>query len=160
MQACWNESTPQAELLRRCGPQLDRNVCTRSGSQRDRWLCLSYWLFIAVFGFVVIGARVVLAVVVIYLLTPSQHSCIGCDGETLVLTAAPGFVRIGRLFAVERRWCVRCGRTTLIRSMPPPVEPPAARRGRPDHRDRPDRSGRRDRGSTRPHGNGGVTGPL
>jgi hypothetical protein len=91
---------------------------------------LSTWLFVALFGFVIIGARLLLALVVIYFLTPKQTACIGCDGETLVLTAAHGFTSLGRLLAVERRWCVRCGRTTLTRQVAPPVERAAVVRPR------------------------------
>jgi hypothetical protein len=98
-------------------------------------ICLSTWLFVALFGFVIIGARLLLALVVIYFLTPRQSSCIGCDGDTIALTAAPGFTILGRLLAVERRWCVRCGRTTLIRRVAPPVERAAAVRR---HRHVPD----------------------
>jgi hypothetical protein len=126
------------------GPQLEPGV--RRYGTKGMVPGLSYWLFIALFGFVIIGARVLLAIVVIYLLTPSQRSCVGCDGETITVAAAPGFVRVGQLVRIERRWCTRCGRMTLIRSTGAPHEPRAvAVRASA-------------RGARRPHGNGGVTG--
>lgn len=89
---------------------------------------MATWLFVLLFGFVIIGARVLLAVVVIYCLTPRQASCVGCDGDTIVLTALPGLATAGRLLRIERRWCVRCGRTTLTRAIAPPPEPAVALR--------------------------------
>jgi hypothetical protein len=93
---------------------------------------VSAWLFVALFGFVVIGARLLLALVVIYYLTPMQSRCIGCDGDTITVAPAAGLAGVAGLFRLERRWCVRCGRTTLTRCPPAPVEPAAVavRQGR------------------------------
>lgn len=86
---------------------------------------MSAWLFVALFGFVVIGARLLLALLVIYYLTPRQSRCIGCDGDTITVAPVPGLAGASRVLRLERRWCVRCGRTTLTRSPPAPVEPAA-----------------------------------
>lgn len=97
---------------------------------------MSFWLFFAAFGFVVIGARLMLALLVIYYLTPMQSRCIGCDGDTLTIAPVHGFGGVGRALRLERRWCVRCGRTTLTRSPPAPIEP-AGRRLKSSRRHHP-----------------------
>lgn len=68
---------------------------------------LFQWLL---FFFVALGAKLVLALVTIYLLLPADRRCSQCDGETLLIR--PG--RIGRLSALaglgllQWRWCPRC----------------------------------------------------
>jgi hypothetical protein len=98
---------------------------------------MSYWLFFFAFGFVVLGARLLLALLVIYYLTPMQSRCIGCDGDTITIAPVRGLAGAGRLLRLERRWCVRCGRTTLTRCPPAPVEPAARAVRRRDPRRHP-----------------------
>jgi hypothetical protein len=94
---------------------------------------LSAWVFFAVFAFVLLGARILLALVVIYFLTPQQSRCIGCDGETITVEPARGLVGAARALRLESRWCTRCGRTTLTRSPGPPLEPRGRRLRTPRH---------------------------
>jgi hypothetical protein len=75
------------------------------------WL---YWLF---FFFVAFGAKVLLAFVMIYLLLPTDRSCVQCDEETL-LVRMNRLGRFGSLCSggrVQWRWCPRCGWEGLAR---------------------------------------------
>lgn len=88
------------------------------------------------FFFVTVGAKLLLAMVMIYLLFPSDRTCNTCDEETIL-------VRSGRLLAVlafgrlQKRWCPRCGwegfarlpRPAAAVAVPTPVraEPPGGR---------------------------------
>ena len=64
----------------------------------------------AAYFFVVLGAKLILALITIYLLLPSDRRCSQCDEETLLVR--PG--RLGRFGAalslglVQWRWCPRC----------------------------------------------------
>ena len=74
-------------------------------------------LYYALFLFVAFGAKLVLALVMIYLLLPDDACCSECDGETLQLRMGP----VGRLTSwllfrqLQRRWCPRCGWEGLSR---------------------------------------------
>lgn len=63
------------------------------------------------FFFVTVGAKLLLAMLMIYLLFPSDRTCNTCDEETLLVRMG----RSGRLLAVlafgrlQKRWCPRCG---------------------------------------------------
>lgn len=67
--------------------------------------------YYALFLFVAFGAKLVLAVVMIYLLLPSDARCSQCDEETLLLRMGPvGRATSWLLFRqLQRRWCPRCG---------------------------------------------------
>jgi hypothetical protein len=68
-------------------------------------------LYYLLFLFVAFGAKLVLAVVMIYLLLPADPTCSECDGDTLLLRMGP----VGRACSwlcfgqLQRRWCPRCG---------------------------------------------------
>jgi phage FluMu protein Com len=65
------------------------------------------------FFFVAVGAKLILALVMIYFLLPADRRCSNCDGETLLLQAAwLGFLSLGR---VQRRWCPRCQTVSFAR---------------------------------------------
>lgn len=69
------------------------------------------WAYYLLFFFVAVGAKLILAVVTVYLLFSTDRSCSACDGETLPLRMrAPGrllsWLLAGKL---QRRWCPRCG---------------------------------------------------
>lgn len=69
---------------------------------------MGYYLL---FFFVTVGAKLLLALVMIYFLLPRERSCTQCDGETLLMGAGRAG-RVGtRLFLgrVQWRWCPRCG---------------------------------------------------
>ena len=75
---------------------------------------LFYW---TLFFFITVGAKLVLALLMIYFLLPTDRHCGECEGETLLLERS-FLVRIttrpfpGRL---ERRWCPGCGREAFAR---------------------------------------------
>src|SRR5690606_13161855 len=68
---------------------------------------LYYYL---IFFFVTVGAKLALALVMIYLLLPPNQRCGECEGETLLMEGH-ALVKLvtrwspGRL---QRRWCPRC----------------------------------------------------
>ena len=89
-----------------------------------------YWVL---FGFVALGAKLILAAITIYLLLPTDRRCNGCDDETLLLRMERGsrllsLVLLGR---IQRRWCPRCGWEGLARGRWHPILPPLRRPSRP-----------------------------
>lgn len=75
---------------------------------------LYYWLL---FFFVTVFAKVLLAMVMIYLLLPTDRCCGECGGETLLiedhlLVRLVTRWRPGRL---QRRWCPACSRMAFAR---------------------------------------------
>lgn len=69
---------------------------------------MGYYLL---FFFVTVGAKLLLALVMMYFLLPRERSCTGCDGDTLLLEGSRA-VRLGTrllLGRVQWRWCPRCG---------------------------------------------------
>ncbi|HUE96552.1 MAG TPA: hypothetical protein VMN39_07820 [Longimicrobiaceae bacterium] len=96
---------------------------------------LYYWLL---FFFLAFGAKVLLALVMIFMLLPSDRTCSQCDEETLLIRAH----RLGRfgsaltLRRVQWRWCPRCGWEGLARRVH--VAPRPA--GRPARHPSPTRS--------------------
>lgn len=69
---------------------------------------LYYYLL---FFFVTVGAKLVLALLMIYLLLPSDRRCSQCDDETLWVRSTGAGRLMERLFVgrVQRRWCPACG---------------------------------------------------
>lgn len=80
------------------------------------------------FAFVTLGVKLVLAVAVVYALFPADRRCPRCDAETLRLVTGRGFVRLGRLVHVARRWCPSCGDSYLARYCKVDVAPVSPRR--------------------------------
>ncbi len=83
---------------------------------------LFYWIL---FFFLTVGAKLVLALAMIFLLLPSDARCNQCDGDTLLIrTNRPG--RLGSRLSfgrVQWRWCPGCGWEGLARRVAPPAEP-------------------------------------
>jgi hypothetical protein len=82
-------------------------------------------LYYVIFIFVAFVAKLLLAGAMIYLLFPTERSCVECDYDTLhVRPAATGrtlsFCSAGRL---QWRWCPRCGWQGWARTSAPPREP-------------------------------------
>ena len=84
-----------------------------------------YWYL---FFFVTVGAKLVGAALMIYLLLPTDRRCSRCDEETLLMRPN----RMGRIGArlffgrVQWRWCPRCGWEGLARRGKRPVSQPGA----------------------------------
>jgi hypothetical protein len=68
-----------------------------------------------VFILATIGVKVLLAVVAIYCLLPSDHRCAACDAETLPLLPRRGLAAAYGLLRLQKRWCPGCGRVDLAR---------------------------------------------
>lgn len=62
------------------------------------------------FFFVAMGAKLILAMITIYLLLPADRRCTRCDGETLpIRMRRPGRIASWLLRRrLEWRWCPRC----------------------------------------------------
>lgn len=73
-----------------------------------------YWYLLF---FVTVGAKLLLALAMIYLLIPTDRRCSACDEETLLMRVN----RVGRIGSritrgrVQWRWCPRCGWEGLAR---------------------------------------------
>jgi hypothetical protein len=67
-----------------------------------------YWLL---YFFVVLGAKLLLALLTIYFLLPAESTCNQCDEDTILLQARAGsrLVSLVCLGTLQRRWCPRCG---------------------------------------------------
>lgn len=79
-------------------------------------------LYYAIFFFVALGAKLLFALVTIYLLFPADRSCNACDGETLLLQMGTGERLLSRfcLGALQRRWCPACRWEGFTRRVPMP----------------------------------------
>jgi hypothetical protein len=69
----------------------------------------------ALFFFVLLGSKILLGVIVVYLLVPAEIECTICDAETLPLQHPRGTVVLLRLLRLQRRWCMECRRESLAR---------------------------------------------
>jgi hypothetical protein len=72
---------------------------------------------LSLFFFVLLGSKLLLGGIVVYLLLPRDARCVLCDAEMLPLAAARGTERLLRLLRLQRRWCMECRRTTLGRRL-------------------------------------------
>lgn len=70
---------------------------------------------LVLFAFVLLGSKLVLGAIVLYMLLPKDRACAVCDSELIPLTAPTGFVRIMRAGRLQRLWCVECNRQSLGR---------------------------------------------
>jgi hypothetical protein len=73
-------------------------------------------LELGLFFFVLLGSKVVLGAVAVYMLLPQDPTCVICDAEMLPIQNAPGTGRLLTLLRLERRWCMECQRETLARA--------------------------------------------
>jgi hypothetical protein len=75
-------------------------------------------LYYSIFFFLAFGAKLLLALVMIYMLLPVDRCCNQCDNETLLLQMS----RANRWFSwtclgtLQRRWCPSCGWEGYARS--------------------------------------------
>jgi hypothetical protein len=72
-------------------------------------------LELGLFFFVLLGSKVLLGAVAVYMLLPQDPKCVICDAEMLPIECAPGTGRLFRLLRLQRRWCMECRRETLAR---------------------------------------------
>ena len=75
---------------------------------------LYYYLL---FFFVTVGAKFVLALMMIYLLLPTDRHCGECEEETLLMEGSRVVRLVCRVWPgrLQRRWCPRCGREGFAR---------------------------------------------
>ena len=71
--------------------------------------------------FVLLGSKLLLAVIAVYLLIPRDAACTLCDAELLPLQHPRGTDRLLRLLRLQRRWCMECRRESLTRRLSLPV---------------------------------------
>jgi hypothetical protein len=74
-------------------------------------------LYYTFFFFVALGSKLCLALVMIYLLLPTDRRCNQCDEETLLIRMTGTARLLSRLTGgrLQRRWCPRCGWFGLAR---------------------------------------------
>ena len=82
---------------------------------------LSMVLDFSLLFFVLLGSKILIGVIVIYLLIPRDAACTLCDAELLPLQHARGTHRLLRLLRLQRRWCMECRRESLTRRVELPV---------------------------------------
>jgi hypothetical protein len=70
------------------------------------------------FFFVLLGSKILLGVIAVYLLIPRDAACTLCDAELLPLQHARGTVHLLRILRLQRRWCMECQRESLTRCIP------------------------------------------
>jgi hypothetical protein len=74
-------------------------------------------LEISLFFFVLLGSKVLLGIVVVYMLLPQDPRCDICDDAMLPIAAPRTVAGLLRLVRLERRWCMECRRETLSRRL-------------------------------------------
>jgi hypothetical protein len=69
------------------------------------------------FFFVLLGSKILLGLIAVYLLIPRDAECTLCDAELLPIEHPRGAVRLLRLLRLQRRWCMECRRESLTRPL-------------------------------------------
>lgn len=92
-------------------------------------------LDLSLFFFVLLGSKLVMGIVAIYMLLPDDANCAICDAETLALEHPRGTRRLMSLLRLQRRWCIECRSESITRRRhhlrlrsPGPARPVAERR--------------------------------
>lgn len=78
--------------------------------------------------FVLLGSKILLGLIAVYLLIPRDAACALCDAETLPLQHRRGTITLLRLLRLQRRWCMECRRESLVRARSVRVADAAAAR--------------------------------
>jgi hypothetical protein len=65
--------------------------------------------------FVLLGSKVLLGVVAVYMLLPQDPRCVTCDDVMLPLVAPRPAARLLSAVGLQRRWCMECRREALVR---------------------------------------------
>jgi hypothetical protein len=71
----------------------------------------------SLFFFVLLGSKILLGVIAVYLLIPRDAVCTLCDAELLPIEHPRGTGRLLRLLHLQRRWCMECRRESLTRRL-------------------------------------------
>jgi hypothetical protein len=75
-------------------------------------------LDLSLFFFVLLGSKILLGLIAVYLLIPRDAVCTLCDAELLPIEHPRGTARLLSLFRLQRRWCMECQRESLTRRVP------------------------------------------
>jgi hypothetical protein len=85
-------------------------------------------LELGLFFFVLLGSKILLGFIAVYLLIPRDGACTLCDAELLPIQHPRGTGRLLALLRLQRRWCMECQRESLTRRVPlRTADQPAAR---------------------------------
>lgn len=71
---------------------------------------------LGLFFFVLLGSKVLLGGIAVYLLLPGDDRCVICDAGTLPLRHPAGTGMLLRVLRLQRRWCMECRRESLTRA--------------------------------------------
>jgi hypothetical protein len=71
--------------------------------------------------FVLLGSKIVLGAVAIYMLLSRDATCVICDAETLPIEHPRGTQLLLRVLRLQWRWCMECQRGSLTRTVTLPV---------------------------------------
>jgi hypothetical protein len=72
-------------------------------------------LEMGLFFFVLLGSKILLGAVAVYMLLPQDPHCVLCDAEMLPIAVPRGADSLLRMLRLQRRWCMECGGEALGR---------------------------------------------
>jgi hypothetical protein len=72
---------------------------------------------LGLFFFVLLGSKLLMGFVAVYMLLPQDRRCVICDAELLTVEVVRSVRWLMRLLRLERRWCMECRRETLARAV-------------------------------------------
>ena len=70
---------------------------------------------LALFWFVLLGSKLVLGAIVLYMLLPKDRECAVCNAEILPLESPRAMRPFLKLLRIQRYWCMECNRQSLGR---------------------------------------------
>lgn len=73
---------------------------------------------LTLFFFVLLGSKILLGVIAVYLLIPRDAACTLCDAELLPIEHPRGTRWLLAMLRLQRRWCMECQRESLTRRLP------------------------------------------
>lgn len=75
-------------------------------------------LELGTFFFVLLGSKLVLGAIAVYMLLPADDRCAICDAQLLPIEHPHGAALVLRLLRLQRHWCMECQRESLTRHRP------------------------------------------
>jgi hypothetical protein len=75
---------------------------------------MTFLEFLFIF-FVLLGSKILLGMVVVYMLLPTERECAICDAELLTVAVSGPARLLLAVLRLERRWCMECRRDSLAR---------------------------------------------